>query len=52
MRQQEILRLRVELEKTRKATRKNSKIGFWLILMGLRVILYGLDGKVGRNGTE
>ena len=40
MRQQEIP-LRVEFEKTRKATRKNSKIGFEVILDGLGLILRG-----------
>lgn len=49
--QQEIP-LRVVFEKTRKATRKNSKIGFELILCGFAPILYGLDGKVRRNGME
>lgn len=44
--QQEIL-LRVALEKTRKATHKNSKIGFELILCGFAPILYGFTGKVG-----
>ena len=38
MRQQEIP-LRVELEKTRKATRKNSKIGFEVILCGFAPII-------------
>lgn len=40
------------LEKTRKKLEKNSQIGFELILMVLRVILYGLDRKVGRNRIE
>lgn len=40
----------MKLEKTRKATRKNSKIGFELILIGLQVILTGLDRQNDRNG--